>query len=91
MDFSDIEYFAVLAKHGNVARAAESLNLSPPALSVSLRRLETTRQTRLFRRTGVLYRAGGYLSPAGRRFVEILKKIAAPFANNKTKNPTTKE
>ena len=51
MDFRDIEYFAVLAKYGNVARAAESLNLSPPALSVSLRRLETSMQTKLFRRT----------------------------------------
>ncbi len=51
MDFRDIEYFAVIAKHGNIARAAEVLDLSPPALSVGLRRLETAMQTKLFRRT----------------------------------------
>ena len=36
MDFRDIEYFAVLAEHGHVGRAAEALDLSQPALSLSL-------------------------------------------------------
>jgi len=51
MEFRDIEYFAVLAKHGHVGRAAEALGLSPPALSVSLKRLETSMQAKLFDRT----------------------------------------
>src|SRR5215471_11914924 len=51
MEFRDLDYFSVLARHGNVGRAAEELGLSPPALSVSLKRLETTMKTRLFERT----------------------------------------
>ncbi|MSQ74047.1 MAG: LysR family transcriptional regulator [Betaproteobacteria bacterium] len=51
MEFRDIEYFAVLAQHGHVGRAAEALNLSQPALSLSLRRLETAMQTKLVKRT----------------------------------------
>ena len=51
MEFRDIEYFAVLAEHGNVGRAADALGLSPPALSVSLKRLEAAMQAKLFERT----------------------------------------
>jgi DNA-binding transcriptional LysR family regulator len=51
MEFRDIEYFAVLAEHGHVGRAAEALGLSQPALSVSLRRLEQAMQTKLVKRT----------------------------------------
>lgn len=51
MEFRDIEYFAVLAQHGHVGRAAEALDLSQPALSLSLRRLETAMQTKLVKRT----------------------------------------
>jgi DNA-binding transcriptional LysR family regulator len=40
MELRDLEYFSVVAEHGNVGRAAEALDLSPPALSKSLRRLE---------------------------------------------------
>ncbi len=47
----DIEYFAVLAEHGHVGRAAEALGLSQPALSVSLRRLEQSMNTKLCKRT----------------------------------------
>lgn len=51
MNFRDIEYFAVLAEHGHVGRAAEALGLSQPALSASLRRLEQSMDTKLFTRT----------------------------------------
>lgn len=47
----DIEYFSVVAEHGNVGRAAEALGLSQPALSKSLRRLEQSMQAKLVRRT----------------------------------------
>jgi DNA-binding transcriptional LysR family regulator len=40
MDTRDLEYFAVIAEHGNVTRASETLDLTPTALSKSLRRLE---------------------------------------------------
>lgn len=51
MDFRDVEYFAVLAEHGHVGRAAEALGLSQPALSLSLRRLERSVQAKLMERT----------------------------------------
>ena len=47
----DIEYFSVVAEHGNVGRAAEALDLSQPALSKSLRRLEKSMQAKLVKRT----------------------------------------
>jgi len=51
MELRDIEYFAVVAKHGHLGRAAAALGLSQPALSKSLRRLESALQTKLFKRT----------------------------------------
>lgn len=51
MNLRDVEYFAVLAEHGHVGRAAEALGLSQPALSVSLRRLEQAMDAKLCRRT----------------------------------------
>jgi DNA-binding transcriptional LysR family regulator len=51
MDLRDLEYFAVVARHGHLGRAAEALGLGQPALSMSLRRLERSAQTKLVRRT----------------------------------------
>jgi DNA-binding transcriptional LysR family regulator len=51
MDFRDLEYFSVIAKHGHVGRAAEVLGLSQPALSLSLRRLEKSIQAKVVKRT----------------------------------------
>lgn len=47
----DLEYFAVVAEYGNLGRAAEALELSQPALSMSLRRLENAAGSRIVRRT----------------------------------------
>lgn len=51
MDLRDIEYFAVVAEHRHLGRAAEALKLSTPALSKSLRRLENSTQSKLVKRT----------------------------------------
>ena len=51
MELRDIEYFAVVAEHGGVRRAAEALDLSPPALSMGLRRLEKAMKAKLVMRT----------------------------------------
>jgi DNA-binding transcriptional LysR family regulator len=51
MDLRDLEYFAVVAHHGHLGRAAEALGLGQPALSMSLRRLEKSAQTKLVKRT----------------------------------------
>ena len=47
----DLEYFAVVAEHGNLGKAAEALGLSQPALSMSLRRLERITGSKVVRRT----------------------------------------
>ena len=51
MDPRDIEYFAVIAEHGHLGRAAEALGLGQPALSISLRRLEHAANAKLVERT----------------------------------------
>jgi DNA-binding transcriptional LysR family regulator len=51
MELRDIEYFAVVAEHGHLGRAASALGLSQPALSKSLRRLEDALQTKLVARS----------------------------------------
>jgi DNA-binding transcriptional LysR family regulator len=47
----DVEYFAAIAEHGQVQRAAKALGLSQPALSKSLRRLEQALNAKLLKRT----------------------------------------
>lgn len=51
MELRDLDYFAMLAEHGHVGRAAEALGLGQPALSMSLRRLEKSLQAKLVKRT----------------------------------------
>ena len=51
MELRDIEYFAVVAEHRHLGRAAEVLGLSTPALSKSLRRLEKSVEAKLVKRT----------------------------------------
>lgn len=51
MELRDIEYFAVVAEHGHLGRAADALGLSQPALSKSLRRLEQALEAKLVKRT----------------------------------------
>src|SRR5258706_10890531 len=52
MELRDIEYFAVLAEHRHFGRAAAALGISQPALSKSLRRLESVLEVKLVQRTG---------------------------------------
>ena len=51
MELRDIEYFAIVAEHKSIARAAEALGLSQPALSKSLRRLEQSVRAKVVKRT----------------------------------------
>jgi DNA-binding transcriptional LysR family regulator len=53
----DLEYFAVVAEHGNLGRAVEALSMSQPALSMSLRRLERIAGSKVVQRSGHI-RAG---------------------------------
>jgi DNA-binding transcriptional LysR family regulator len=51
MELRDLEYFAVIAEHLHLRRAADSIGLTQPALSKSLQRLEAILQVRLFNRS----------------------------------------
>jgi DNA-binding transcriptional LysR family regulator len=46
----DVEYFAAIVEHGQLQLAAVALNLSQPALSMSLRRLEQAMNAKLLKR-----------------------------------------
>jgi DNA-binding transcriptional LysR family regulator len=46
-----LEYFDVIAEHGNLRRAADALGMSQPALSKSLRRSERWAGAKLVERT----------------------------------------
>lgn len=50
MEFRDLQYFAVVARHGNIRRASDELGLSPAAISKSVQRLERAVQAKLFDR-----------------------------------------
>lgn len=51
MELRDIEYFAVVAQHRHVGRAADSLEMSQSALSKSLRRIENSIGAKIVKRT----------------------------------------
>src|SRR4026208_761990 len=77
MELRDIEYFAVVAEHGNVRRASEALGLSPPALSKSLRRLEQAMQARLVERTP----KGVALTPVGAALLAQVRRIRVTLSD----------
>lgn len=71
MDLRDIEYFAVIAQHGHLGRAAEALGLGQPALSVSLRRLESSADAKLVKRTP----KGVELTDVGRALLGHVRRL----------------
>ena len=64
MDIKDLTYFEAICRHGNLARAARSLDITPQGLSKIVKNLETELGTPLLNRTGngiTLTEAGAYL------------------------------
>lgn len=57
-----LTYFAAAARHGSALRAAEELNISPPAISGAIASLESVLQEQLFIRR---HARGLVLTPAG--------------------------
>jgi DNA-binding transcriptional LysR family regulator len=79
MELRDLEYFVVVAEHGQLGRAAELLGLSQPALSKSLRRLEDALEVRLFRRSASgmeLTAEGSLLLSRARELQQSLRNVA---------------
>src|SRR5688572_20612606 len=71
MELRDIEYFAAIAEHGNLGRAAEVLEVGQPALSMSLRRLERLAQAKLVQRTP----RGVELTAVGRALLAHVQRL----------------
>ncbi|MBI3044976.1 MAG: LysR family transcriptional regulator [Betaproteobacteria bacterium] len=86
MHLRDLEYFAAVAEHKNLRRAAGVLDLSQPALSKSLRRLEKSMETKLVKRTpkGVeLTDVGSALLVHARRLRLLLDDVGREVADLK--------
>lgn len=73
MELRDIEYFAVVAEHGHLGRAAGALGLSQPALSKSLQRLEEALQVKLVARSP----KGVALTPEGAVLLGRVRELRA--------------
>jgi len=67
----DMDYFAVVAEHCHVGRAADALGLSQPALSRSLRRLEESLDAELLIRTP----KGVQLTSVGTAFLAHVRRL----------------
>ena len=83
MESRDLHYFAVVAEHGNLRRAADAIGISQPALSKTLRRLEKSAGTKIVKHTpkGVeLTAMGNALLTHARRLQlamdDVLKEVA---------------
>lgn len=72
LNYHHLRYFRFIARELNLTRAAEKLNLSPPALSLQLKQLEESLGHQLFERK----RSGLELTEAGRIALNYAEEIA---------------
>jgi DNA-binding transcriptional LysR family regulator len=76
VSFRQLRVFAEVAQHGSMARAAEALHLTPPAVSMQVKELEAQVGLPLFDRAGrnvSLSTAGEYFLVHTRRMLAALK------------------
>jgi LysR family transcriptional activator of nhaA len=71
LNYHHLRYFRMIARELSVTRAAERLNLSAPALSIQLKRLEESLGQKLFERE----RGGMRLTEAGRLALDYAETI----------------
>jgi DNA-binding transcriptional LysR family regulator len=79
MLFRQLECFLVVAKLGNVSRAAEEMFLTQPTLTARLQALEHEVGNQLFVRT----KRGMRLTEAGREFLPYAERCVSSFENGK--------
>jgi len=72
MDFRDLKYFEVIATEGNLARAAERVHRTQPALTKCIDRLEESLGARLFEKDG----RGMRLTAAGHVLLKRTRQMA---------------
>ncbi len=73
MELYQLKCFLEVAKQENISRAAETMHISQPALSISIRKLESEVGTELFHRKGRSIR----LSARGRSIIPYVERILA--------------
>ena len=81
--FRQLRVFTEVARQGSVQRAAESLHLTPPAVSMQVKELESQVGLTLFDRAGrrlVLSGAGEYFLVYARRLLGTLKEAQDAMA-----------
>lgn len=92
MTITQVLYFIEVARWGNISRAADSLFVSQPALSLQIKRLEAELGCRLFQRepqgmtlTGegqVFFREATELAGSWKRFQEGIRVLGNPSGGN---------
>lgn len=75
MDTKVLQIFTTIAAYSSITRAAEELDMSQPAISTALRRLEEEVGSTLFLRRGKSLT----LSEQGKRFAEMAGELTAGF------------
>ena len=87
LDLRELRYFHSVARTGNLGRSARELNISQPAVSQQIRKLEEGLGTQLLVRHG----RGVMLTPAGvglrDRLDTIMQLLATPLADDAVAGP----
>ncbi len=76
LSFRQLRVFLAVAEHGSVTRAAESMHLTPPAVSMQIKEIESQVGLQLFDRAGrsvSLSTAGEYFTVHARRLLAALR------------------
>jgi LysR family transcriptional regulator, low CO2-responsive transcriptional regulator len=84
--FRQLRVFTEVAQHGSMARAAEALHLTPPAVSMQIKEVESQVGLPLFDRQGrtvVLSTAGEYFLVHAKRLLATLKEADDAMARLK--------
>jgi DNA-binding transcriptional LysR family regulator len=81
MDFDQLFYFQIITKHKSFSNASEELNLSQPALSRSILRLEEEIGVPLFERKS----RGVVLNQYGKVFLEVANQVLSEMKEAKQK------
>lgn len=88
MEIRVLEYFIMVAKEGNITRAAQRLHITQPTLSRQLSELENELNTQLFirgKRSIVLTESGQLLMQRAQELVNLLAKTERDLQESNTK------